>query len=300
MIADKKVSIVLVNYNGKKFIKNCIESIKEQTYNNISFVIVDNGSLDDSVEYLKTSYPAIPVIACKQNLGFAKGNNIGISYALEAGAEYILLLNVDTVIDKHLVEYLIKDADSQTVVIPKIYMDKRMMKIWYAGGEIDYINGRSFHYGNKDNGDKKEVSFACGCCALIHRNIFLKIGMFDERYYLYYEDTDFSARLKRNNIKIKYVEEAKMWHKIGGSGGQKGELVKSYYMIRNRLYFINKFQDDIQIKTYQAVWEIFREQILQEKDRERRKYLWWGIIDFYKRNMYKLEHNVDKMGSKCR
>lgn len=287
-----KVTVVLVNYNGKKFLKNCIESIKAQTYKNTSLLIVDNDSSDGSVGFIKALYPEIPVITCTQNFGFAKGNNIGITCALKAKAEYVLLLNVDTVIDKHLVEYLIKDADSYTVTVPKIYMDKRMMKIGYAGGKIDYVNGRSFHYGHKDNNDTKEVSFACGCCALIHRSIFNRIGLFDESYYLYFEDTDFSARLKKNNIKIRYVEEARMWHKSGGSSGPKGKLIISYYLIRNRLYFINKFQDEIQIKPHQVAWEVFREHILQGKERERRKYIWWGIIDYYAGNMYKLKHEA--------
>lgn len=290
MVTDvnEKITIVLVNYNGRNFLKNCIESIRAQTYNNISLLIVDNNSSDDSVNYLKSTYPEIPVIVCSKNHGFAKGNNIGIRRALEAGADYILLLNVDTVIDEHLVEYLMKEADSQTVTVPKIYSDKRMMKIWYSGGEIDYINGRAFHYEKWECSEGNEVSFACGCCILIHKNILERVGMFDEHYYLYFEDTDFSARLAKENIKIKYVKEARMWHKVGGSGGDKGALIKTYYITRNRLYFINKFQDEIQVKALQIAWETFWKYVITEKNKEKRKYVWWGIRDFYRKKMYKL------------
>ncbi|WP_251208674.1 glycosyltransferase family 2 protein [Acetatifactor aquisgranensis] len=279
---SEKVTVILVNYNGRKFLDNCIGSLKKQTYSNMSVLIVDNCSEDDSVKFLKENYPEIEVIACNKNYGFAKANNIGIKYAIGQGTDYVMLLNVDTAIDSSLIEKLIREADSNVVTVPKIYSDKRYMKIWYAGGGIDYVNGDSYHTMKGGDGIVQEVSFACGCCMLIHKNIIQKCGMLDENYYLYYEDTDWSVRFGKENIKIKYVPEAKMWHKIGGSGGKMGGLYKTYYLTRNQLYFIKKHQDCIHSNTFMKTWQIFKDNFFHEPDREKRKYIWFGIRDFYK------------------
>lgn len=285
----KKITVVLVNYNGKKFLKKCIESIYNQTYKNILILIVDNNSTDGSVQWLAVNYPEIKVIACKKNYGFSKGNNIGISYAMGHGADYILLLNVDTVIGQSMIGYLLEYANNTTVTVPKIYSDKNMKKIWYAGGVMDFSNGRSYHK-IQNRGNIDEVTFACGCCMLIHKDIIAKVGMLNEKYYLYFEDTDFSIRLDKNNIKIKYIPKAEMWHRIGGSGGKNGSYIKSYYMTRNQLYFILKYKKDMHITVLKKTMEIFWKDILHETDRKRRKYILWGIWDFYRGNMSKLNH----------
>lgn len=286
----ENVTVILVNYNGKKYLKNCIESIKEQSYENLSILIVDNASRDESVQYLQSSYPEIEVIACEENYGFAKGNNIGIEYAIEQGADYVLLLNVDTVIQPDLVEKLVAKADASTITVPKIYMDKRLMKVWYAGGEIDYVQGRSYHCNRAADTEIKNIDFACGCCVLIHRDIIKKVGLFDENYYLYFEDTDISMRWIQNKITIKYIPDAKMWHKIGGSGGNDGNLIKTYYMIRNQLYFMKKYQKYMHKKTSKKAFEMFISYVIKEKNKNKRKYAWWALCDFYSGNMSRLRH----------
>lgn len=278
----KKVTVILVNYNGRKYLENCVESLRRQTYSDMSVLVIDNCSEDDSVKFLKENYPEVKVIASNQNNGFAKGNNIGMRYAIENGAEYVLLLNVDTVLDSRLLACLLDEAEDTVITVPKIYSDKRYMKIWYAGGEIDYVNGDSCHTMKSGSDAVQEVSFACGCCMLIHKNIIAKIGMLDENYYLYYEDTDWSVRFRKGNIKIRYVPDAKMWHKIEGSGGKKGRVYKTYYLTRNQLYFIKKYQDCIQITVLQKTFQIIKDSFLREPDREKRKYIWLGILDFYK------------------
>lgn len=277
----EKVTVILVNYNGRKYLKNCLDSLKGQTYSNMSVLVVDNNSEDDSVKFLGKYYPEIEIISCIQNHGFAKANNIGIRNAIGHGADYIMLLNVDTSIDSRLIEYLMEEAGNDVITVPKIYSDKRHMKIWYAGGEVDYVNGDSYHTTQGGENIVREVSFACGCCMLIHKDIIDRIGLLDEKYYLYYEDTDWSIRFKKANIRIKYVSQAKMWHKIGGSGGEKGALYKTYYLTRNQLYLIKKFQDCMQINIYKKTLQILKNGFLPETDKEKRKYIWLGVRDFY-------------------
>lgn len=290
----EKVTILLVNYNGKKYLEKCIESLYRQTYLNMSILIVDNCSDDGSVKFLKDRYPNIETIVCPQNYGFAKGNNIGIRYALDCGTDYVMLLNIDTTVDAHLLEYLMQEADQDTVTVPTIYYDKRYMKIWYAGGEMDYVKGDSSHILKGGNRVVQEVSFACGCCVLIHKKIIEKTGLFDENFYLYYEDTDWSLRCIKEGIKIKYVPRAKMWHKIGGSGGKKGELLKTYYMTRNQLYFVKKHQDFIQMNTLKRTVQIMKDSFSENTEKEKRKYIWHGIRDFYRGKMGRL--NLEDQG----
>ncbi len=285
-----KVTVIIVNYNGKKYLKKCIESIQQQTYRNHSVLIVDNGSDDDSVNYLSRQYPQIELIVCEENKGFAAGNNLGIMHAIRQGTEYVLLLNVDTVPEANMIERLIDKADESTVTVPRIYSDKRMIKIWYAGGELDYVNGKSYHCCEAGANGVKIVGFACGCCVLIHKDIILRNGMFDEKYFLYFEDTDLSFRWMQSGVKIKYVPEAKMWHKIGASGGKNGMWIKSYYMARNRLYFVKKYQSSIQKNVHQVALEILINYVLKEHDKVKRKYVWCGILDFYKGKMSKFNH----------
>lgn len=285
-----KVTVIILNYNGKKYLKKCIESIQRQTYRNHSVLIVDNGSDDDSVNYLSRQYPQIELIVCDENKGFAAGNNLGIMHAIRQGTEYVLLLNVDTVPEANMIEKLIDKADESTVTVPRIYSDKRMIKIWYAGGELDYVNGKSYHCCEAGANGIKMVGFACGCCVLIHKDIILRNGMFDEKYFLYFEDTDLSFRWTQSGVKIKYIPQAKMWHKIGASGGNNGMWIKSYYMARNRLYFIKKYQSSIQKNVHQVALEIFIDYVLKEHDQGKRKYVWWGILDFYKGKMSKFNH----------
>lgn len=283
----EKVTILLVNYNGRKYLEKCIESLYKQTYKNMSVLIVDNCSDDGSVKFLKERYPNIEIIVCPENYGFAKGNNIGIKCALKRGTDYVMLLNVDTTIDSHLLEYMVHDAGQDVVTVPTIYRDRRYMKIWYAGGEMDYAKGDSSHIVKGGNYSVREVSFACGCCVLIHKKIFDKIGVFDENYYLYYEDTDWSLRCIKGGIKIKYVPKAKMWHKIGGSGGEKGELIKTYYMTRNQLYFIKKHQDFIQMNTTKCTLQIMKDSFSMNIEKKR-KYIWRGLLDYYRGKMGRL------------
>lgn len=281
-----QVTIILVNYNGKNYLAKCLESIYSQTHKNISIVVVDNYSQDGSAEYLKKFYTDIHVIECEENTGFAKGNNIGIEYAISQGADYVLLLNVDTWIDEKMVECLLQNATPLAVAVPKIYCDRRMMKTWYAGGEIDYEKGNSYHCQYTDSQAPKKISFACGCCILIHKSIIRQVGLFDEKYYLYFEDTDLSMRFTQNHIDINFVPTARMWHKIGGSGGSKGRLIKTYYMVRNQLYFVRKFSKEMKTKRICVVIALMKKYILCNTDKELRYYAWKGIRDFYFGKMY--------------
>ena len=251
----EKVGIILLNYCNYNLTIDCIESIRQSTYQNYEIIVVDNNSPDHSGKNL-SQLEGIRFLQMKENLGFAAGNNRGIEVALSDGCEYMMLLNNDTVIDSNMIETLVSRADANTVVVPKMYyfdVECRKDILWYAGGILKYKSSDGIHIGGKQEDSKQysiegEATFATGCCMMIHRTILEKVGLLREEYFMYCEDTDYSIRLNKENIRILYVPSAKLWHKVSSSSG--GEMSKFivYYVVRNKIYcaIVNK----LGIKTY--------------------------------------------------
>lgn len=243
---EPKVGIVLVNYNGEKFQNNCIKTIKNMTYKNYETIVVDNDSKDNSVKLLREEYPDVKIIETGENCGVAKGNNIGIKAALEDNCEYILLLNNDTEVDKEMLSRMIDKANEKTMVTCKMYYYEPENVIWCAGGKINWGKATTTHFGENevDIGQHEKsrfVEYTPTCCLLIHKDIFLKIGLMDEDYFMYYDDTDFLVRANNYGYRVWYESGAKLWHKVSASSGGAESKINIYYGNRNRLYFINKF-----------------------------------------------------------
>ncbi len=257
-----KVFVVVLNYNGGKDTVDCLKSLFQvnQTNYNLSVIVVDNHSIDNSLSLIKPSAPAV-IIENKENLGFTGGNNAGIKEALEKGADYILLLNNDTYVDKDLVKNLLipfqKDAKIG-IVSPKIYFAKgheyhfdryqesqRGRVIWYAGGKIDWQNIILSHRGvnEVDEGQYKagETEFISGCAMMIKPDVLKKIGLFDNDYFLYLEDADLCQRAKNAGYKLWYEPSGSVWHKNAASSGKPGSSLHIYYQTRNRLMFGYKY-----------------------------------------------------------
>jgi len=240
---NPKVSIILVNWNNASDTIECIESLNKLTYQNYEIIVVDNNSTDDSVNKLK-NLDDIHLIQNERNLGFAGGNNVGIDFALKGNSEYILLLNNDTVVDKEFLSILVRRAAEEKnigIIGGKIYYYNEPTKIWSAGGGITKIIKRTFQYGeNKiDNvrfNQEKEVDFLSGCCMLIKREVFEKIGLLNADYFMYYEDVDFCLRAKRH-FKIIYSPEAIIWHKVSVTSDKS---YRDYYRMRNYIYLLKK------------------------------------------------------------
>lgn len=258
----KKIAIIVLHYKGKDLTYGCLKSLKNVRDDHFLLfkILIDNNSCEP-IDNLKKKFKDIELIKNSQNLGFAEGNNVGIRYALKNGADYILILNNDTTVDKDFLFQLIKQADliNQSGILgPKIYFapgyeyHKRRYKkedlgkvFWYAGGIIDWKNVYCFHRGvdevDKGQYDKvEETDFVSGCAMLVKREVFEKIGLFDSRYFLYLEDVDFCVRAKEAGFKITYVPQAKVWHYNAGSSKVGGEL-HDYFITRNRMIFGLKY-----------------------------------------------------------
>lgn len=287
---QKKVGIVLVNYNGAEYITDCMDSLLQQTYKNIEILFWDNHSEDASVKIVRRRYPQIQMIAAKRNYGFAKANNLAVKQILKMGAEYVLLLNVDTVADAYLVERLLCKADSNTVTTARIYMENN--KKWYAGGELQFDSGNARHLCIRGRTEAYQVTFISGCCMMIHKDIIKKYGLFDINYYLYYEDTDLCMRWYLEGVDMYYIPNAELWHKVRGSSGGIDNPLCQYYMTRNRLYFVHKYEQYMEVNTRKVLRMLINDKVLHPSvyDGMMMKAVCLGMIDFYRRKMGRMRY----------
>lgn len=252
----KKISVILVNYNGKQYNDKCIESIFRSTIaSNLHVIIIDNASTDDSLISLQNKWgqnEQITIIPLDKNYGFSKANNKGIDWARKNEFDCFLLLNNDTEIAANTIEKMANlQEKTNAIIVPKIvYADKTDI-IWCAGGKFSKIIRKPMQRGLNQKDDGKynasgRCSFANGCCMLLNEEIIQKLGMLDERFFLYYEDTEYSMRAEEKEVSIWYCAEALVYHKVNGSTLGNERPDNAYYITRNwlmcnRMYMKKKF-----------------------------------------------------------
>ena len=234
---EKSVFIILINYKGYEDTTACIKSLRKIDYENYHIIIVDNCSNDGSYERLCDENKDCIVMMADGNNGFSAGNNIGIHYAMDHGADYVMLLNNDTEVKSTFLKKMLETANDTTVVTPSIYYYSEPNKIWYADGRINYSRCT---VSNGNDKESKYCNYASGCCLLIPRRVIDEVGYWAEEYFMYYEDMDYSIRILQNGFKIFYNKDAVVYHKAGKTAGRKSEL-SIYYNVRNRLYVIKKY-----------------------------------------------------------
>jgi GT2 family glycosyltransferase len=243
LLAKKKVAVVVLNWNGGEDTLDCIRSLQRLDYPDYEIIVVDNASTDGSPQTIRREFPRLALVENDRNLGFAEGNNIGIRIALNKGSGYVLLLNNDTVVDPEILNVLVEAAEKDATIGflgPKIYYHSEPRKIWFAGGVVDWRNGRAVHLGMGEEdvgqfGQQAEVDYITGCALFFRAEVCEKVGLMDSRFFLYYEETDWCARAKRAGYRIVFVPTAKVWHKISVSTGGAESAVGYYYYARNKL-----------------------------------------------------------------
>lgn len=281
----KHVAVIILNYKTKKLTLKCIDSVKKSSYKNIEIIIIDNNSGDGLEDEIK-NIPQIAFIQTGGNLGYTGGNNIGIKKALAQNSDYIFVLNSDTELAKNAIENLViaGEKDERIGVLgPKIlFSDKKT--IWFAGGIFDKDNILGFHRGvdQKDNGqfDKEmETDYVTGAAMLIKKEVVNRIGLFDDRYFLYYEDSDYCQRAKKAGFKIVYAPNAVVYHENAKSTGL-GSSLQDYFITRNRMLYASKFAG---LKTRFA---LFREAIKNILIPIRRLALYDYLLDNFGKGNY--------------
>ena len=292
--ATPKVSIIVLNWNGKSVTSECLDSLMKVDYANFEVILVDNNSQDGSQEHFKRNYGWVRLIENEENFGFTGGNNVGIDCALENQSDYILLLNNDTIVDSLFLAELISVAESDEqigLLNPKIYYYGQPERIWYAGGKISPITGIAWHIGRKefDTGQydvQREVDFITGCAFLIKKEVIDKIGVLDEKFFIYSEDVDWTLRALKAGYKAVYVPTSKIWHKEGiDSRSNKGEDFRLYLSTRNILYVMYKNYSLLRFSGFLLLfpfrWLLYMSlKMLLQKDFKAVLALYKGFIDF--------------------
>jgi len=235
------VSVVIPNLNGMKYLPACLSSIQGQTYRGYEVIIVDNGSTDESVDFIKSGFPRTMVIENKQNMGFAEANNQGIS---AARGKYIATLNNDTEADKDWLRTLVTEAehsdDDVGMWAPKILALQNKREIDSVGGLLIYRDGIAKGRGRleTDNGQYdniKEILCPSACCALYRNKMLDDIGHFDSDFFAYCEDNDLGLRARRAGWKALSVPASIVYHYYSGTGGTYSHT-KAFLVERNHLW----------------------------------------------------------------
>ncbi|MCP4650145.1 MAG: glycosyltransferase family 2 protein [PVC group bacterium] len=244
-----KVAIIILNWNGKQDSLKCLYSIRQLKYPNYEVIFVDNGSTDGSVSCISENFPDIEIIQNKTNLGFSEGNNVGMRYALKNGADYIFLLNNDTMVDSFVLDHLVAEGEKNAqigILGPKMYhLELHPGYLYSIGGKINFREYviESLACNNKDDGQYdhiREVDFIIGCGLLIKKKVIDEIGLLDPVYFSYFEDVDWCVRARAKGYKIIHVPEAKIWHSVAASTGGDRNPRWYYLMGRGSAVFVRK------------------------------------------------------------
>jgi len=241
------VSIVVLNWNGLEDTRECIQSLQRCTYSTRIIVVVDNGSEGREGEALRHQFQdRVTLIQSETNVGFAAGANIGIRHALSEGADYILLLNNDTTVEPMFLTALVEAAESRddgAAFCPKTYFYDEREIIYSTGGSVNIWTGtaQQIGRGQRDSGQFASVAtrdYADGVCMLLPRRALEIVGLLDDDYFAYWEETDWCARARALGLRCYYVPEARIWHKAA----RVRSPTNQYYFLyrRNALMFVRK------------------------------------------------------------
>lgn len=233
------VSIVIVNWNGEKFLEPCFTSLEKVDYPSVEVIFIDNGSVDSSLEIARKSKLKPKIIVNQKNLGFCKANNQGTELAR---GKYVLFLNNDTEVEPDFLKKLVEEIEKNdriAVIQPKIIF--YYLKLLQSGSSFLTPSGFLMHKGlMKDPNDKKynqkmEIFSANGACMLVRKKVIEEIGLFDPDFFAYFEESDFCWRVLLAGYLVYYDPEAVVWHKGRLTSGRLASGVSLFLSYRNRI-----------------------------------------------------------------
>lgn len=249
--AEPTVAAVILNWNGGDEIMHCLQSVVQSSYPSVEIVIVDNGSTDGSTEAILHQFPQVYLIRNSENLGFARGSNQGMEWALQHGIPYVLLLNGDARLHPEAIGELLTAVQGEldtVVACPRMYIGASAdgnARLWFAYGTVKLWAGLFQNPAfNQIDGDKwsspREMEFASGCCMLIPAKILESVGMLDESFFAYCEDVDFSLRVRKAGFRLRYTPTARLWHGSKTPTNRTRTPIYRYLATRNNLWVVRK------------------------------------------------------------
>ena len=234
--------VVILNWNRRDDTVSCLASLEQSTRRPDQTWVVDQGSSDGSVQAIRRRFPEICVVQTGCNTGFARGMNTGIRSALDAGASSVLVLNNDTIVSPTMVERLEASLSPNIGAVgPAIFLADTPHAIWSTGGEISRtLLEMTGHHSRREPLPSRPIErkFVSGCAMLIPRRVFADVGLFDERFFMYYEDLDLCMRMVSAGYKLLIAPDAHLWHRVSQSSGGPNSPAERYQMARSSgLYF---------------------------------------------------------------
>lgn len=242
MHAFPKVGIIVLNYNGARCLLSCLQSLDRLEYPEKDIIVVDNASADDSFEEAEKKFPRFTYVRNAKNEGFARGMNVGMRLALKRGAEWVWLFNYDASADSGALSALILAAgeNPQAGLLSPVISETGSGSVWFAKGKIDSFRMRTLHIPStraESASAAYSSEFLTGCALLIKKELIDTIGFLDERFFLYYEDADYSVRASRAGFACLVVPQAKVAH----SEASNVRPEKTYFLVYSGLLFFEKW-----------------------------------------------------------
>lgn len=246
-----KFGLVTVLYNGVDVLDGFFKSLAAQSFLNWHLEVIDNSPGDESINHARElvsryGFSSVNFVRNPDNYGVAKGNNQGIENCMSLNCDYVILLNNDIEFPENLFWDIALEIDKSDyeIIVPKVYYYDTG-KIWYGGGRINELSATVNHFGDCENDSPRYqtdcfTGYAPTCFMAVKSDVFAKVGMMDERYFVYYDDTDFVLRCLRAGIKLRYLGKLALYHKVSSSTGGGASKFSIYYYNRNRLFFIKK------------------------------------------------------------
>jgi GT2 family glycosyltransferase len=291
--------IIVLNNNRRDDTLACLASLYCGDYQNFRVILLDYDSTDGSIDAVRAKYAEVETVTLDSNLGYAGNNNVGIKIALDRGADWVFILNNDTILDPSCLSRMVDagDADAQVGMVgPMVYHFDEPEVIQSAGGKLEKY-WRPIHLGMNelDQGQFKsvrQVDWLSGCAILVRRDLVEQAGALDPDYFLYWEETEWCIRAGQAGWKIVHVPNAKLWHK-GVKRNYEPRPYITYYMTRNYLFTLAKHKAPLFVRMF-AFSNILRTLLSWSvkprwsSKRDHRNAMWRGLLDF-------LNHRVGPM-----
>ncbi len=293
------VSIVVLAWNNYEDTAECLASLRKLNYRRYEIVLVDNGSTDGTPERVRSEFPEVTVIENGANLGVPRGYNVGFRYALEHGADHVFMINNDTTVDPMLLDYLVKaaQAPSAGILSPIVYYYDQPNRVWASGARYRrfppaiVMETRVFS-------DVQQLEYAISCGLLITRRAFERAGLFDENYRFFWDDYDFSQRVRDAELTILQVPQAKMWHKVSRTTAPGSELFWQVHGESGAIFHRRHRRNALLSTAVHLSYFALREFVLKRRLRFLKAY-WMGLRHGFKRPLHdvpRVKNNVSYPG----
>ncbi len=293
-MSDPLVISVILNTNRREDTLECLASLDQSIYKNHKVIVLDNHSTDGSCQAIQNAFPTVQIISLDKNLGYTGNNNVGIKAAIDQGADWVFVLNEDTILAPDCLTKLVEAGESDKsigILGPMIYHHDEPTVIQSAGGKLSrYWESKHIAQNEPDQGqfDRPHVvDWISGCGILVRRAVIEQVGMLDERFFYYWEETEWCLRAGKSQWRILHVPQAKLWHK-GVQRDYRPNPSVTYYNTRNRLMLLAKHHAPLIVWVF--VWVLYSRTMISWtiKPRwrgmsEHRRAMWKGIIDFLNR-----------------